>query len=128
METLKKRADATAGQSFVKSIRPLGAALFLLIFVLFLIVCFTDGRGKPLVGYVPPNYSEYYAQNETTLAELKTELEAKVFPKLEGIIRCELNPKTLTIIIEQTKLEAAKTEILRFYDESLFQFVGEEAS
>lgn len=35
----------TAGQAFVKMIGPFGSILFLVIFVLFLIYCFTGGFG-----------------------------------------------------------------------------------
>ena len=36
----------TAGQAFVKMIGPFGSILFLLVFVLFLIFCFTGGGIK----------------------------------------------------------------------------------
>lgn len=39
----ENKAPMTAGQGFVKIIGPVGSAIFLLIFVLFLIYCFTGG-------------------------------------------------------------------------------------
>ncbi len=36
----------TAGQQFVKAIGPFGCILFLLIFVLFMVYCFTGGFGQ----------------------------------------------------------------------------------
>lgn len=39
-------APMTAGQAFVKMIGPFGSVLFLLVFVLFLVFCFTGGGVK----------------------------------------------------------------------------------
>ena len=42
----KDTPQLTAGQAFVKMIGPFGSILFLLVFVLFLIFCFTGGGIK----------------------------------------------------------------------------------
>lgn len=42
-EKEEKKPPMTAGQGFVKLIGPVGSAIFLLAFVLFLIYCFTGG-------------------------------------------------------------------------------------
>ena len=55
-----------AGQDFVKMLKPVGCALFLLLFVIFLIFCFT--AKAPLDGYVKPQTIEYYS---THLDELE---------------------------------------------------------
>ncbi|MEG1492413.1 MAG: hypothetical protein RR394_09190 [Oscillospiraceae bacterium] len=123
----QKEASMSAGQGFVKMIRPVGCVLFLLIFVLYLVFCFTYKR-PALADYTPPHESSYYTQSSEGLAELKTELEANVFPKLDGVIRCDVNPEFLTVIIDQKDFEATRSAILKYYDENLFQFVGEEVS
>lgn len=41
----ESRSTMTAGQAFVKMIGPFGCILFLVLFVLFLIYCFTGGFG-----------------------------------------------------------------------------------
>ena len=55
-ETKEKKTDVhqeenenypmTAGQQFVKAIGPFGCILFLTIFILFMVFCFTGGVGK----------------------------------------------------------------------------------
>ncbi len=40
----KQEEKLTAGQEFVKMIGPFGSVLFLLLFVLFLVFCFTGGH------------------------------------------------------------------------------------
>ncbi len=41
----KKESSMTAGQGFVKMIGPVGSIIFLLMFILFLVYCFTGGFG-----------------------------------------------------------------------------------
>ena len=41
----KKESSMTAGQGFVKMIGPVGSAIFLIVFILFLVYCFTGGFG-----------------------------------------------------------------------------------
>ena len=41
----KKDSSMTAGQGFVKMIGPVGSAIFLIVFILFLVYCFTGGFG-----------------------------------------------------------------------------------
>ena len=76
----------TAGQQFVKWLKPVGCGIFLLVFVLFFIMCFT--AKAPVEGYTVPHDSQYYAEH---LDELKTELETNLFPRLDGIIICVCN-------------------------------------
>ena len=60
----------TAGQSFVKSIRPAGCALFLILAVLVAVLCLTAGR-DPIPGYTPPERASY----ENDLSRLVEVLE-----------------------------------------------------
>ena len=113
----------TAGQEFIKKIRPLGVALFLMIFVLFLITCFT-ARPDPLAGYESPHDSQYYSQSDSTLGELKAELEANVFPKLIGVERSTVKDGRLELVIDSANFKTCRSAILKHFDASLFEFVS----
>lgn len=112
----------SAGQEFVKKIGPFGSFLFLVIFVGFFIYCFTLTPKDPLAGYEAPHDSSYYAQSPETLAELQTELEANVFPNLEGIVSDEAEDGKLVIAISGDDFVESRDAILKHYDESLFYF------
>lgn len=113
----------SAGQDFVKKIGTLGSIFFLLLFVLFLVYCFTP-KPAPLAGYISPHDSTYYGQSETTLNELKTELEANVFPKLIGNESCWISDSKLIVALDQNSYSNTRSSILNYYDESLFEFTN----
>lgn len=115
----------TAGQDFVKKIGAVGSAFFLLLFVVFLVYCFTV-KPNPLAGYVIAHDSTYYSQNDSTLSELKTELEKNVFPKLDGIESCTVSDGTLEVVIDSESFVTSQSAILKYYDKSLFEFVSSE--
>lgn len=108
----------TAGQSFVKAIRPLGCVMFLGLAVLVAAICLTSGR-KPIPGYEPPLTTEQYAAD---LAALETELEENVFPRLEYDMSAEITGDTVTVTVENQNFVAGRAAILRYFDESLFLF------
>ena len=112
----------SAGQDFAKKIGPIGGGFFLLLFVIFLVYCFTAGT-NPIPGYEAPHDSSYYSQNDTTLAELKTELENNVFPKINGIGECQIVNDKLTITIDSANYSKSRSAILKYYDKSLFEFL-----
>ena len=109
----------TAGQQFVKMIRPGGAALFLIVFVLFLVTCFTLGS-NPVPGYEAPNTSEYYSQH---LEALEAELEQNLFPHLQGIEDCYVNGGALAVVIADENYITARAAILKYYDQTLFELI-----
>lgn len=111
----------TAGESFVKMLKPAGCVLFLLLFVFFLIFCFT--AKAPLEGYVKPQTTEYYL---THLEELEKELETNMFPRLEGIEDCYVNGDRLTIIISSDDYEESSGIITHYYDKELFDIQKSE--
>ena len=111
------------GQEFVKKIKPFGSFLFLLLFVLFLLTCFTSGK-NPIPGYKAPHESSYYSQNEKTLTELKTELENNVFPNLKGIKNCSISEGKLVVTIDNENFAISRSAILQYYDQNLFEFVN----
>lgn len=105
----------TAGEQFVKWIKPAGCVLFLGIFAAFLVICFT--AKAPVEGYTVPHDSQYYAQH---LDELKAELETNLFPKLEGIEGCYISGNKLKIIISDAGFEKSSKAITHYYGENLF--------
>ena len=114
----------TTGQDFVKKIRPIGAAMFLLMFVLFLIICFT-ARVDPLAGYEAPHDSTYYAQSDASLGELKTELETNVFTKLTGVESCTVKDGKLEIVIDSATFKESRSTLLKHFDGGLFTFASD---
>ena len=65
----------TAGQEFVKRLKPIGCVIFIVMFALFLVICFTAAGNAPVKGYIPPHDTEYFSSH---LDELKAELEEKL--------------------------------------------------
>ncbi len=108
----------TAGQSFVKNIRPAGCALFLILAVLVTAICLTTGR-DPIPGYKPPETTEYYAVYP---AALMAELEENVLPALEYDIALSMTGDTVTVTIEDENFVAGRAAILRYFEEDLFLF------
>ena len=105
----------SAGEQFVKLIKPVGCALFLIVFVLYLVMCFT--AKAPVEGYTMPHDSQYYAQH---LGELETELETNLFPKLDGIEDCYISGDKLKIIIDEASFTESSEAITHYYSENLF--------
>jgi len=116
-----------AGQEFVKSIRPIGCVFFLLIFIYFMVFCFTP-HGSAIPGYVSPHDYSYYSRNDGTLGELKTELETNVFPHIAGITGCEVKSGRLEIDIEKDDFSSSRATILKYYDKNLFDFEKSESA
>lgn len=112
----------TAGQDFVKKIRPVGVVLFLLLFVLFFYITLSSGA-NPIPGYTPPQDAAYYAQSARTLAELKAELEANVFSRVAGVTGCEIEDGKLVITIDGASFATTRSAIEKFYGDTLFVFV-----
>lgn len=108
----------TAGQEFVKMLKSAGCVIFLLVFVGFFAMCFSPGKA-PIKGYSVPHDSDYYAEH---IDELKTELEANVFPSLEGIEGCEEKDGILRISIDSESFDESSSAITYYYREALFDF------
>ncbi len=107
----------TAGQSFVKSIRPLGCALFLILAVLVTAICLTAGR-DPIPGYTPPERASY----ENDLTQLVWVLEEQVFPALpQYAMTAEVTGDTVTVTVDGN-LAAARSAILHYFPEDLITF------
>ncbi len=108
----------TAGQAFVKSIRPAGCALFLIVAVLVAAVCFTAGR-DPIPGYTPPERASY----ENDLPTLASVLTEQVFPQLpEYGLTAAVTGDTVTVTVERGNFAAARSAILRYFPQDLINF------
>jgi len=108
----------SAGQSFVKAIRPLGCVVFLGLAVLVTALCFSSGR-KPIPGYEPPLTMAEYAADPVLLV---TELETNVFPALAYDMTAEVTGDAVTVTVENENFVAGRAAVLRYFEESLFIF------
>lgn len=111
----------SSGEQFVKWLRPAGCVLFLAVAVLVTVVCLTAGK-DPIPGYEPPRDTAYYAQH---LDELQAELEANVFPHLEGVVGCGAAGDTLEVRLAEQTFAKTRSAILQYYDLSLFTFISD---
>ena len=113
------RPAETAGQQFVKSIRPVGAALFLLVAVLVTVICLTSGR-DPIPGYAPPETTEYYAAHPEALVR---ELEENVFPALPDYeMSAEAADGGALVTVDSEHYVAARAALLQYFSVSLLTF------
>ena len=108
----------TAGQEFVKKLRPLGCVLFLLMSVMATVLCFTAGR-NPIPGYQPPERASY----ENDLGRLADVLEEQVFPELpEYDMTARVTGDTVTVTIDEDHFAVGRSAILRYFPEDLITF------
>ena len=108
----------TAGQSFVKSIRPAGCALFLILAVLVAALCLTAGR-DPIPGYRPPERASY----ENDLSRLVEVLEEQVFPRLPQYgMTAAVTGDTVAVTVTDGNFSAARAAVLRYFPEDLITF------
>lgn len=106
------------GIQIVRWLRPAGCVLVLLITVLMLVFCFTQGR-DPIPGYEAPHDAEYYAQH---LPELAEELNTHVLPEVDETAFAAADGETVTVTMDAERLAVTRAAVLRYYDVSLFVF------
>ena len=116
---MEQKQHESAGQEFVRWLKPGGCILVLLISVVVTVMCFISG-GPPIKGYKPPHDTQYYSQH---LDELRTELEDNVFPVIGGVNESHVKNGKLYVTIEGATFSVTRSAILYYYDESLFEFV-----
>lgn len=108
---------ADMGEEFVKKIRPAGCVMFIVLAILVAVVCLTAGR-DPIRGYEPPQSDEYYARH---LDELQAELEANVFPQLEGVLGSRVEDNVLVVELDTNYFAVTRSALLRYYGQELFR-------
>ncbi len=110
----------TAGQEFVKVIKPLGCAIFLIVLVLFLVLALTSGRGTVLdIGqYAPP--AGLGADDPEGLCE---ELTRSVLPLLPGDNECYVNQGRLYVALDGAHFKDCRATILHYYPDRRIQFL-----
>lgn len=112
----------TAGQSFVKAIKPFGCVLFLILFTVFMVFCFTS---KAPLGdkYTCPQTTEYYSEH---LDEFEQELKTNLLPLVDGIEDCRRSGDKITIIIAPESFDASSQIIYHYYGKALFDIQKSE--
>ena len=115
------RPQESAGQSFVRKIRPVGCIVFLSSFILLLVFCFMP-QDASVPGSTAPHDSTYYAESTAHLAELKTELEENLLPKLDHPADCTLEDGVIHIVTDQAGFAPVRAAVLTYYDKTLFTF------
>ena len=110
----------TAGQEFVKVIKPLGCAIFLIVLVLFLVLALTSGRGTvlDLGDYAPP--AGLSADDPEALCE---ELSRGVLPLLPGSNICYVNQDKLYVALDGEYFKDCRATILHYYPDRRIQFI-----
>lgn len=108
----------TAGQDFIHRIGPAGCVLFLALFVLTTVLCFTTAR-EPIAGYEAPHEGEYYVNH---LDELAAELNENVLPQLEVPSHAAVEDGVVVVTVEDTNYSPVRSAVLRYFDSQLLQF------
>lgn len=108
----------TAGQEFVKFLKPVGCVIVLLFSIAAIVLCLTP-PDEPLPGLEPAHDNAYYAQH---LDELQAELEESVFPRLGGIRSCVISEDRLCIGIDGKNYDKVCKALSYYYDKDLFEF------
>ena len=106
------------GFQIVRWLRPGGAAIVLLIFVLFLVFCFSSGRA-PIKGYAPPESPEYYAAHPNALAD---ELNDVVLPQIDEAASAEVTGDTVTVSTTHDAYVTTRAAVLKYFDRTLVEF------
>ena len=106
------------GFQIVRWLRPGGAALVLLLGILFVVQCFMTGR-EPVKGYAPQHDTAYYTEHLDALAQ---ELNDDLLPQVDKDARAEVGDGSVTVFIPHDSYITTRAAVLRYYDTSLFEF------
>ena len=106
------------GFQIVRWLRPGGAAIVLIVFVLFLVFCFSSGKA-PIKGYEPPQDTEYYAEH---LDELASELNDVVLPQIDESASAEVTGDTVTVTASHDSYVTTRAAVLKYFDRTLVEF------
>lgn len=106
------------GSLFVNRIGKVGCAMFLMMFVGFLLVCFFAGSRNPIDGYEPTESVEYYETNREALAD---EINERIAPQLTGIEACFVENDKVVVEISEKDYFTVRSALLKYFDEELFE-------
>ena len=106
------------GFQIVRWLRPGGAALVLLLGILFVVQALMTGR-EPVKGYQPKHDTAYYTAHLDTLAE---ELNEDLLPQVDENARAEAGAEIVTVYLPKETYIPTRAAVLRYYDRSLFVF------
>ena len=105
------------GQQFASKIKTVGCICFLLLFIGFLVMCFT--AKPPLPGYVIPQTSEYYAEH---LDEFRAELERNMLPMLEGDCSCRVEGGAVAVTVDAEHFDEVSRTVTHYYGSKILRF------
>lgn len=106
------------GFQIVRWLRPGGAALVLLLGILFVVQCFMTGR-EPVKGYAAMHDTAYYTEHLDILAD---ELNDRLLPQVDENARAETSEECVTVCVPKDTYITTRAAVLRYYDASLFEF------
>ena len=109
----------TAGQAFVKKLRPIGCAVFLLLLACFLLLSFLSGKGNVLdVG----SYAVPDTLDVSDADALGRELESALLPLLPGNGECSVQKGRLHLTFDSAEFSDCRATVLHFYPDCGIQF------
>ena len=106
------------GFQIVRWLRPGGAALVLLLGVLFVVQALMTGRA-PVKGYEPKHDTAYYAAHLDVLAD---ELNDDLFPQLDDTAHAEVGDGVVIVTIPEDSFIRTRAGVLHYYEQRLFAF------
>ena len=106
------------GFQIVRWLRPGGAALVLLLGILFVVQCFMTGS-EPVKGYQPKHDAAYYTAHLDVLAD---ELNDALLPQVDKEARAEAGGETVTVFIPHDTYITTRAAVLRYYDAGILEF------
>ena len=109
--------EMTAGQSFVRFLRPGGCVVVLALFVLFLVYCLAP-RSHAVEGYTPVEV--------TSAQELQRELEENLLPRIEPGASCKVRDGKAAVTVPAKSFGDVRSAVLYYYDKELLTFTAEK--
>lgn len=105
----------TAGQQFVKILRPFGCILFLVMLVLFLLLAFLPSRGEVL------DLGDYAVPEDLDMQDteaLCAELENAVFPLLPGEAECYTEKGRVHVVFDGAHFADCSKTVRHYFQDA----------
>ncbi|MBR0063819.1 MAG: hypothetical protein IJP67_06605 [Oscillospiraceae bacterium] len=109
----------SAGEEFIKWIRPAGAAVILVLFIVVTAMLFTV-KGVAVEGYTPSESREYYAEH---VDELCGEVNERLIPKmgLEGV-SAEVRDGVIAVSGDGESVQKLRFALIHYFNEDQFVY------